>query len=177
MSKEKENRMREIRIEKITLNIGVGKDTSRLDHGIKLLTNLTDAKPVKTITKKRIPGWGLRPGLPIGCKVTIRKEKAGELLVRLLDAKANSLTEKQFDDYGNVAFGIHEYIDIKGAKYDPDIGMMGLQVCITLQRAGFRTKRRVLVNRKITKRHKITKEEAIEFMKNKFNVTMVGEEK
>ena len=72
--------LRNIKIEKVTLNIGAGKNTSLLDKGLKLLKTLTGANPVKTITQKRIPAWGLRPGLPIGVKVTLRKDAAGELL-------------------------------------------------------------------------------------------------
>nr|AJS12289.1 50S ribosomal protein L5P [uncultured archaeon] len=168
--------MREIKIEKLTLNIGAGKDQTKLEKGMLLLKNLTDITPVKTVTSKRIPNWGLRPGLPIGCKITLRKEKAKELLIKLLDAKDNKLKETQFDNEGNVAFGIHEYIDIPQVKYDPKIGIMGLEVCITLERAGFRIKRRKLMKRKIPTRHKIKKEEAIDFMKKKFNINIGGEE-
>ncbi|MBS3098183.1 50S ribosomal protein L5 [Candidatus Woesearchaeota archaeon] len=170
------NTMREIKIEKLTLNIGAGKDQTKLEKGMLLLKNLTDITPVKTVTSKRIPNWGLRPGLPIGCKITLRKEKAKELLIKLLDAKDNKLKETQFDNEGNVAFGIHEYIDIPQVKYDPKIGIMGLEVCITLERAGFRIKRRKLMKRKIPTRHKIKKEEAIDFMKKKFNINIGGEE-
>jgi len=164
------NPMREIKIEKITLNIGSGKDQTKLDKTIILLKNITGLVPVKTFSKKRIPEWGLRPGLPIGCKITLRKEKAIELLKRLLDAKDNKLSEKQFDNEGNVSFGIHEYIDIAGVKYDPKIGVMGLEVCVTLERAGFRIKRRSVKKRKIPSRHKIRKKESMEFMQKRFNV-------
>lgn len=162
--------MREIRIEKITLNVGAGKDQAKLEKGMLLLKNITGIDPVKTFTNKRIPNWGLRPGLPIGCKLTLRKKKAEEVLARLLDAKDKKLNSHQFDDGGNVSFGIHEYIDIPGAKYDPAIGVMGLEVCLTLERPGFRIKRRRIMRRKIPKKHNIAREEAIEFMKKKFNV-------
>lgn len=169
------NPMREIRIEKVTLNIGAGKDQTKLDKGVNLLSYISGEKPIKTVTNRRIQEWGLRPGLPIGCKITLRKKKALELLPRLLDAKEFRLSLSQFDPNGNIAFGIHEYIDIPGLKYDPKIGIMGFEVCVTLERPGFRIKRRRIMQRKISRRHKITKEEAIEFMKNKFNVK-VGEE-
>lgn len=170
------NISKNIRIEKITLNIGAGKEQSVLEKGMKLLKLIVpDSKPVKTITNKRIPTWGVRPGLPVGCKVTLRKEQAKQILARLLYAKENILKETQFDNNGNVSFGIPEYIDIKDAKYDPDIGIMGLEVSITLERNGFRIKRRRLKTKKVSSKHKITKEEAIEFMKKEFNVK-VGEE-
>ena len=166
--------MKTIRIEKITLNVGAGKEQGILDKGMKLLKNITGISPIKTITQKRIPGWGIRPGLPVGCKITLRKEKVKPLLIRLLSAKDGNLNNKCFDDNGNVAFGIPEYIDITDAKYDPEIGIMGLEVCVTLERAGFRIKKRRIRKGKIHKNHRISKKEAIEFMKKEFN-TNVGE--
>ena len=168
--------MREIRIEKVTLNIGAGKEQSRLDKGIILLKSITGIEPIKTYTNKRIPEWGLRPGLPIGCKLTLRKNKAIELLKRFFEAKDNSLKISQLDNNGNISFGIHEYIDIPGIKYDPKIGIMGLEVCITLGRQGYRIKRRRIARRKISNKHIIKKEEAIEYIKKNFNVNVVGEE-
>lgn len=170
------NKMRNIRIEKVTLNVGAGKDQKKLDNGLKLLNMVSGAKPVKTFTNKRIPTWGLRPGLPIGCKVTLRKNQAIEVLKKLIEAKDNTLEESQFDQNGNISFGIQEYIDIAGVKYDPKMGIMGLEVCVTLERPGFRIKRRSLRNKKISKKHIITKEEAIEFMKKEFGVKVGGEE-
>ena len=169
------NGMKQIRIEKLTLNIGAGKDQNKLENGMKVLKSITGINPVKTFTQKRIPSWGLRPGLPIGCKITLRKEQAIEMMKKLLEARDNILKDGQFDDFGNIAFGIPEYIDIPTVKYDPKIGIMGLEVCITLQRPGFRIKKRRIKKKKIPKRHTIAKEEAIDFMQKNFNVK-VGEE-
>lgn len=171
------NLMRNIRIEKITLNIGAGKDQKKLDNGLKLLNMVAGTQPVKTFTNKRIPGWGLRPGLAIGCKVTLRKEGAKVVLKKLIDAKDKLLVESQFDENGNVSFGIQEYIDIEGVKYDPKMGIMGLEVCVTLERPGYRIRRRSALKKKIPKRHMITKEEAMEYMKKEFGIkTSEGEE-
>lgn len=169
------NQMRNIRIEKVTLNIGAGKDQTRLEKGIMLLKSITDATPIKTTTNKRIQEWGLRPGLPIGCKITLRKNKAIEILPRLLDAIDNRLNERQFDNNGNIAFGIHEYIEIPGIKYDPKIGIMGFEVCVTLERPGYRIKRRRLLARKIPIRHRISKQEAIDFVSQRFNTRVEAE--
>ncbi|MBI2564457.1 50S ribosomal protein L5 [Candidatus Woesearchaeota archaeon] len=168
------NRMTQPRIEKITLNIGAGKEQARLDKGVKLLEKITGITPVKTVSKKRIPAWGLRPGLPIGCKLTLRKNKAIELLKKLLKAKENRLNIRQFDNCGNVAFGIHEYIDIPDVEYDPEIGVMGLEVCVTLEKPGFRVKKRKLRPKPIPKQHQVSQEEAINFMKEKFNVEVTA---
>lgn len=175
-SEEKNPEMRSIKVEKLTLNIGAGKDQAVLEKGMILLQNITGFPPVKTVTQKRIANWGLRPGLPIGCKITFRKQKAEELAKRLLAACNNTLSEVNFDENGNVSFGIHEYIDIPQVKYDPKIGIMGLQVSLTLQRPGFRIKRRKIMKRKIPRKHTINKKEAIIFMKNNFAVKLKEEQ-
>lgn len=166
------NTMRDIRIEKVTLNVGAGKDQAKLEKGMMLLKSITNSTPIKTITSKRIQEWGLRPGLPVGCKLTLRKGKALQILPRLLNAVDNRLSESQFDIRGNVAFGIHEYIEIPGVKYDPQIGIMGFEVCITLERAGYRIKKRRLLAKKIPLRHIVTKQEAIAFMARNFGIKL-----
>ena len=168
------NNMKIIRIEKLTLNIGAGKSTDKLDKGINLLEIITGTKPAKTITNKRIAGWGLRPGLPIGCKVTIRGKKAAELLKRLFGAVDNKLKLRQFDNHGNIAFGIPEYIEIPDIDYDPNIGTLGLQVCVTLSRPGFRIKNRRLQKKKIDSAHAITSKDAIDFIKSTFKVEVAN---
>ena len=158
------NVMKKIRIEKITLNIGAGKNEEMLKKGLKLLQKITSTKPVETKTRKRIPGWGLRPGLAIGCKVTVRSGCA-ELLLRLMAAKDNILEQRNFDDQGNFSFGVPEYIDIKGLDYDPELRIMGLEAAVTLERPGFRVKKRTLRAAPVGKNHQISKEEAISFVK------------
>jgi|TARA_Y100000310_G_scaffold102154_1_gene100352 large subunit ribosomal protein L5 len=176
-SENSENPMRAIKIDKITINIGTGKDQGVLDNGLKLIKHITGTKAVATATTKRIPDWGIRPGLTIGCKLTLRGKKAIELLTVLLEGIENRMDEKQFDNNGNVSFGIKEYIDIPSVKYSPDIPLIGLGVSISLKRAGgLRVKDKRIASRKIGKNHLITKKEAINFMKKKFNVKMGEEE-
>lgn len=158
------NVMKEISIEKITLNVGAGKNEELLKKGLKLLHKITSTKPVETKTKKRIPGWGLRPGLAIGCKVTMRND-CEKLLKRLLAAKDNALDQRNFDNQGNFSFGVPEYIDIEGLEYDPELRIMGLEVAVTLERPGFRVKKRTLKTAPVGKTHQISKEEAITFVK------------
>ena len=93
----------------------------------------------------------------------------------MLKAKENILKESQFDNRGNLAFGIPEYIDIPGAKYNPEIGIMGLEVTITLTRPGYSIKRRKVKPKTIGKHHIITKQEAIDFMKENYEVK-IGED-
>jgi large subunit ribosomal protein L5 len=128
------------------------------------------------VTQKRIAAWGLRPGLPIGVKVTLRKDKALAMIPRLLYAKDNKLANNNFDDNGNVSFGMKEYIDIKDARYDPDIGSMGLQCSITLDRPGSRIKVRKVLKRSVPVHHRVNKEDAIKFMKVNFGAILASEE-
>ncbi|MBI2573218.1 50S ribosomal protein L5 [Candidatus Woesearchaeota archaeon] len=157
------NPMREIRITKLTLNVGAGKNEDHLKKGLKLLEKLSPLKPVKTTTSKRIPGWGLRPGLAIGCKVTVRKG-AKELLKRLVVAKENTLLARNFDAQGSFSFGVPEYIDIEGLEYDPELKIMGLEVAVTLERPGYSVKKRKIHTSLVGKKHIITKQEAIAFV-------------
>lgn len=170
------NIMQKIRVDKVTLNIGAGKDQKVLDKGTKLLKSLTGIEPVKTKTDKRIQGWGLRPGLPIGAKITLRGEDALKMIPRILYAKDNILQESHFDNNGNISFGLPEYVDIKDAKYDTEIGMMGLQATITLKRPGFRIKNRKKQPARIPEKHRISQEQAIEFMKENYKIKIGDEE-
>ena len=168
-----ENKMREISVEKLTLNCGTGGPGPMLEKSLKLLEKLSGMKPVSTKTNKRIPTWGVRPGLEIGCRVTTRGKKAEELLKSFLGAKKNELKNSRFDNNGNFSFGIHEYLDIPDIEYDPDIGIIGFEIAITLQRRGFRVKRRAYKKRSIPKNHRITKEEAIEFIQKEYGVKIL----
>lgn len=166
-----ENKIREVRIEKVTLNMSFGNDQAGLDKGIILMERITGAKAVKTRSRRRIPNWNIRPGLPIGCKVTLRGKKAEDVIARLVESKDDKkFRESCFDEFGNMNFGIREYIDIPSVKYDPDLGVIGLELSITLERPGFRVKKRKLIKGKIGDRHLVSKEDAIKFMKNKFGV-------
>ena len=165
-----QHKMKTISVEKVTLNIGCGTDAKKLEKAVKLLEHITGVAPVKTKTTKRIAGWGLRPGLPVGAKVTLRGKKAQEVLERCLTARDKTLAPSTFDHNGNISFGIKEYIDIPGTQYDPDIGIIGLQVTATLTRPGFRIKIRKIRSARVPKHHRISKDEAIAFAAEKFQV-------
>ena len=172
------NPMRAIRIEKVTINIGVGEPGEKLEKAMEVLKRLLalvgiDQRPTKTKAKVRVQRWGIRPGLPIGVKVTVRGKKAYELLDLLFNAIDRRLSSRSFDENGNFSFGISEYIDIPGMKYDPAIGIFGMDVCVTLERPGYRVKRRKRRRSKIGKKHRINKDEAIEFVKETFGVEVV----
>lgn len=167
---EKENNMREIRIAKVTVNMGIGPEQGEMKTGQKIIEKITGSKAIQTKCKVRQPKWGIRPGLPIGLKVTLRNDKAEEFLQRALAAKGNTLPKKCFDNQGNFGFGVHEYIDLPGVKYDPSLGVRGFDVLITLERPGFRIKRRKEQSKKVGKSHAIAKDEAKQFIQKKFEV-------
>ncbi len=163
--------MREILVEKVTVNIGVGAPGEKLDQAKVLLEKLANGKmPVETHARKRDPVFKLRKGMAIGAKVTLRGAAAKEFLDKAFVAKRKTLKTSNFDKQGSFAFGVHEYIDFPGIKYDPGIAMFGFDVCVSLSRRGRRVAVRKLEPAKIGKAHRITKDEAIEFAKNAFNV-------
>lgn len=161
--------MREIIIEKVTINVGVGEPGPKLEKISKLIEHISGAKSVHTTTKRRIPEWNIRPGLEIGVKSTVRGQGAAELLKNLLQGVENKLKESNFDKEGNFSFGVSEYVHIPGAKYDYTVGIIGLSVAVTLHRRGFGiSKKRIPA--KVGKNHRITKDDAIAFIKDRYNV-------
>lgn len=167
------NPMRRIEIEKVTLNIGVGEGGEKLAKAERLLADLTGEKPVRTTAKRTIREWGIRKDEPIGCKVTLRGEKAEQILKRLFEATDKRLSKRAFNGNGNFSFGIKEHIDIPGVEYDPEIGIFGLDVCVTLKRPGYRIKYRRRQPHKIPDGHKVRVEDAINFVEEKLGVQVV----
>ncbi|MEX0932582.1 MAG: 50S ribosomal protein L5 [Candidatus Pacearchaeota archaeon] len=161
-----QSKMRTIKIEKIVLSIGAKGET--LEKGYKLLERLTEKKPSKTTTKKRVPSLDIRPGLEIGAVSTVRKG-AEELLKRMLSAVNNTIKKKQISE-NNFSFGIKEYIEIPGIEYQRDLGILGLDVTVVFIRAGRRVRLRKTKRSKIPARQRISREEIIKFMEENFQV-------
>ena len=173
MAQQTENSMRKIFLSKVVLNMGVGKSGEPIEIGKKTLEQITGKKPNIRNAKKSQRDWGVRKGEPIGVAVTVRDNDAIELLKRLFVAKDNTINGKAIDDEGNVSFGIKEHIDIPGIKYDPQIGILGLEVSIALARSGFNIKLRSQQKSKVGKKHRITKNDTIKFLTEKFGVQIV----
>ena len=165
----KDNKIREIEIEKVTLSMGaVGEE---LEKATKLLNIISGMQAIKTKARKRIPAFGIRPGLEIGCKVTLRGKKAEEVLKKLLSSIDNKLKAKQIANE-DFSFGIEEYIEIPDMEYYRDIGMKGFSVTVVFKRKGKRIEIKKQKRGRIPKRQRVTKQEIIEFLKSKFNVEM-----
>jgi large subunit ribosomal protein L5 len=163
------NPMQEIKIEKVVLSIGGTADY--LAKGFRLLEMLTNKKPAKMRSKRRIPTLGVRPGLEIGAVVTIR-ENPEEILKKMLITVDNVLKKKQVSE-NNFSFGIKEYIEIPGVEYQRDIGIMGFDVTVVFKNAGRRVKLKKIKKGKVPKRQIIPKEEIIKFMENKFQTRFI----
>ena len=170
MSKQLEQQqdMKRIGVDKIVINIGVGKSGEPIEKAKKALLELTGQQPAVRGAKKTVRDFGIHKGEPIGTIVTLRREPALEFLRRVIAAKKNVLKASSFDNYGNISLGIHEHIDIPGTKYNPEIGIFGMDVNVVLSRPGYRIAKRSRKSAQIGRTHRINKEEAIDFFKQEF---------
>jgi len=103
--------------------------------------------------------------------MTIRKD-CEKLLSRLFESKEKKIKKSSFDSGGNFSFGIPEYINVPGVQYNPNIGILGFDVAVRLARPGYRITRKRLGS-KISKTHVIEKEDAMDFVKKKFDVILI----
>lgn len=167
-----DNVMRNIKIEKITLNIGCGEAGEKLDKAKKLLEILTAKKKIVVTTTHDRTTFGMAKGRPIGCKITLRRKEAEDFLKRALTAVDFKLSKGVFDRQGGFSFGIKEHIDIPGVKYDPEIGIFGMDVCVTLERPGYRVKRKKFPD-KIGKKHAIAPQDAMDWAAKNYKVELI----
>ena len=172
MSQVTENPMRKIILEKLVLNMGVGKSGDVIEIAKKALDQISGKKSCARDAKLTQRDWGVRKGEPIGAAVTVRGDDARELLKRLLEAKGNTVSAKSFDEFGNYSFGIREHIDIPGVKYDPQIGILGLGVSVTLARPGYGIRKRSKHKARVGRSHVITSSDAREYLTREFGVTV-----
>ena len=172
MSQQAENIMKEIRLEKVVLNMGVGKSGDAIEIAKKALDQISGKKSNSRNAKKAQRDWGVRKNEPIGVAVTVRKDDAVALLKKLFEAKGNNVKQKSIDKNGSLSFGILEHIDIPGIKYDPKIGILGLNITANLVRPGFSIKLRSKHKAKIGKSHRITPDEAKDYLTREFGVNV-----
>ena len=160
--------MREPRVEKVVVHMGVGRGGRDLADAEDIIEELTGQNSVRTLATGTEPDFGIRQGEPIGTKVTLRGDDAHEFLDRAL-AIAN-LSVGQFDETGNFSFGIAEHTDFPSQEYDPNIGIYGLDVTVNMVRPGYRVAKRDKVARQIPSNHRLTVEDAVAFLEGNFDV-------
>lgn len=164
------NPMKEIRVDKVVLNMGVGEGGDKLAKAESVMGKIASQKPARTYAKGSIRDWGVKQHAPIGCKVTLRGRKAEEVLGKLFDAVEHRVKRDSFNGRGNFSFGVREHIDIPGTSYDPSVGVFGMDVCVSLKRRGYRVRWRRKAPRKIPPKHLISEDEAVGFVAGKFGV-------
>ncbi len=166
------NPMKEIMIDKLVVNIGTGGEQARNQSAAKLLELLTGRKPSQAAAKKRNPAFKISKGHQIGAFVTVRGDQIMPLAKRLFESIDNRIKQSSIAD-NSVSFGIREYIDISGIKYDPKIGMLGMNVNLSFRRKGLRVALRKRKRAQIPERHRnIARGEIQEYLKKEFSVDL-----
>lgn len=161
---EADHLMRRVFIGKVVVNMAVGESGERLANAAKVLEQLTGQKPTFRKAKKTIKEFGIRRGENIACIVTLRNEKAISFLKKALEAIDYTIKRSSIDDYGNFAFGVREHIHLPGVRYDPKIGIFGFDVIVSLERPGYRVMRKKRKRSKVPKKHRVSRDEAVEFI-------------
>ena len=165
--------MRRVYIGKVVVNMAVGESGERLAKAAKVLEELTGQKPSFRKAKRTIKEFGIKRGENIACMATLRGERAYEFLKKALEAVNFEIPESSIDEYGNFAFGVREHIYLPGVKYDPSIGIFGFDVIVALERPGFRVMRRRRRRSKVPRHHRVTREEAVEFIEKVLGAKVV----
>ncbi|MFC7008266.1 50S ribosomal protein L5 [Halalkalicoccus salilacus] len=159
--------MREPVVEKIVVHMGVGTGGRELANAEDILEEITGQKSVRTQAKRTKPEFGIREGDPIGAKVTLRGESAEEFLETALPLA--DLSGRQFDQTGNVSFGIEEHTEFPSQEYNPDIGIFGMDVTVNLVRPGYRVRKRDIASRQIPSNHRLDARAAIAYLNERFD--------
>lgn len=168
-----QNPMRRPKLGKVVVNISVGEPGQPLERASTILENLTGQTPSRRKAKRTIRAFGIRRGEPVACMVTLRGERARSFLERALEAIGKRIPLRSFDREGNLAFGIKEHIDIPGTRYDPTLGITGMDIIVQVERPGYRVERRRRGRSKVGRHQRMTREEAVEFIKSNFGTEVV----
>ncbi len=164
--------MRQIFLDKVVINIGVGQNENLVENAKALIKKLTNHNAGTTVSKRRDPELKLRKGQEIGAVSTLRKKEAYDFLKRALDANSNIITKTAVAG-NSLNFGIKEYIYFTGVKYDPKIGILGMNVNAAFARKGARVAHRKRKAGTPDKRHSwITKEEIMQYLQKNFAVKL-----
>lgn len=164
------NPIDQVKLSKLVINIGVGKSGEPLEQAKRIILEICDQTPVTTYAKKSYRELGVQKNSPIGVKTTLRKDIAEETLKKLLVARSNKVSKRSFDLTGNFSFGVKEHIEIPGTKYDPHVGIWGMDVCVSLEKIGYGVKRRQIKPSTVGIGQRVSREEAINFAKENYGV-------
>jgi large subunit ribosomal protein L5 len=167
------NVMLEPKIDKVIVHIGVGESGQRLVNAETILKQITHQTPVRSIAKKTLPTFGIKKKEPIGTKLTLRGKAAEDFLALALKAAGSTLRQSQFDQLGNFSFGIEEHTDFPGMRYDPEIGIFGMDVSVALKRPGYRIAQRRIAKRKLPAKQKLNKADAIVYLQMRFGIEIL----
>lgn len=159
--------MREPVVEKIVVHMGVGTGGRELANAEEILEEITGQESVRTQANSTRPEFGIREGDPIGAKVTLRGEAAEGFLETVLSIV--DLSPEQFDQSGNVSFGIEEHTAFPNQEYDPEIGILGLDVTVNLVRPGYRVTKRDIASRQLPSNHRLDAPAAIAYLNERFD--------
>ena len=164
--------MREIKIEKLILNLCTGEGGDKLTKAAKVLEDLSQQKPVESKARYTIRSFSIKRNEKIAVHVTVRGEQAETLLNNALKVKEHELRKENFSDEGNFGFGIDEHIDL-GIKYDTNTGIFGMDFYVILGRAGKRVARRKHARGKFGKFNRISADEAKQWFTEKMAGTII----
>jgi len=167
------NVMRAPVVEKVVVHMGVGESGQNLVYAEGILAEITGQKVIRTYSKRTLPAFSIKKNEPIGCKVTLRSERAEAFLTTALGIIEGKLRSTQFDKNGNVAFGIEEHTDFPGMRYDPNIGIFGMDINVVVKRPGYRISKRKIAKSKVPTSHRITMDDTVAFFNEKYSVEVI----